>query len=163
MRIPLHHSCVHSDALEGFGHECPRFGTISCEPVNEERLREGSFDLQARIKRCVRVLKDHLDVAPEGAELHPGHPYDVATLEQCLPVRCGLQMRQGSSHSGFAAATFADQTQHLPRVDVKTYVVHGLQCRAGPEKSTPATLKCVFSPLSLSNGSIIALPAGNGT
>ena len=69
MRISPYDSRIHSDTFEGFGYEVPRLGAISREPMNEERLREGSFDLQTRIERCERVLEDHLNVAPEGAEL----------------------------------------------------------------------------------------------
>jgi hypothetical protein len=50
--------------------------------VNIQSLTHDVLDLHARIERAVRVLKDHLEFAAQGAELRPIKAANIPALKK---------------------------------------------------------------------------------
>ena len=79
-----------------------------------ERFGEELFHRHARIERCVRVLKDNLDFAPESPQLPFTEIENIAAREANLTGGRLDQPQDQASDRGFAAARFPDKRQRLP-------------------------------------------------
>ena len=85
--------------------------------MDEQGLADDVADRHSRVKRCVRVLEDHLHLqlrAPRGARVHP---LDRLATPQSLAVRRLKQSDREASERRFAAAGFADEADHLALSD----------------------------------------------
>ena len=99
--------------------------------VDEKRLHDLQPDGQHRVERGHRLLEDHRDVAAaQRAHLVLGEREEIASFEQDAPVRdasgrLGEEAHDRERRYRFAAAGFADQRDHLARIDLPAHALHG--------------------------------------
>src|SRR5207302_3844713 len=82
------------------------------------------------VERGVRVLKDHLDLGADRAEVLTGQPRQVdhpsgGRAEQDLAAGGRVGPEDAPGRRGLAAAALPDETEGLPFPDLETDVVHG--------------------------------------
>ena len=116
---------VEADGGEGFEDTLAAGCAIELGMMDGERLGDDGFDAEARVERGERVLKDHLHVAAESAEVSTAGGEEIATEEMDgAGVRLD-EAREQAGESGLAGAGFADDGEGLARVEVEGDVVHG--------------------------------------
>ena len=88
-----------------------------------ERLADDLENGVPGIQRAERVLEDHLDLAPQRAELALAHRQDVAPVEKNLPAGRGHELEDGFPNRGLAAPAFADQPDRRAGLDGETHII----------------------------------------
>src|SRR5688500_7044447 len=78
-----------------------------------ERLRQDLADRHARVEGRVRVLEDHLHVAPEPAQLLRRVRGEIGAFEDDLAAGGPLELQDAAPGRGLAAAGLADQAERL--------------------------------------------------
>src|SRR5450830_924866 len=74
------------------------------ETMYAQRAIEDIGHAVARVQRGIRILEDHLRLAPEWLQLALAQAADVAALEQDLPCRWIDQAQDGFTQGRLAAA-----------------------------------------------------------
>src|SRR6202040_3596544 len=88
--------------------------------------RHGVADRHARVERGIRVLKDHLYLAPQCTDGDAVWDADrIAVEHQLSGIRLD-QMQQQPGEGGLTAAGLADDAQGLAFADRERDAVHGL-------------------------------------
>ena len=109
--------------------------------VNLERLADNSLNAQPRVERRERVLKYHLHLAAQRAQLRTTSGEQVAALEANLACVGFNQSEQHPCQRGLPAARFADNRQGLPRRERQAHVVYSPHAAPRLHKHTGAGLK----------------------
>ena len=97
--------------------------------MDTDRLADDLPDLEARIKRAVRVLEDHLDAPAHGAEFLAAKPAQFPSIEGDRARRRPLQLQDATPGCRLAASGLADQAQRLAPPDFEIDAVHRLHMR----------------------------------
>src|SRR5215213_11490454 len=85
------------------------------------------FDLLTRVERRVRILKDHLNAAPQSPCSGRIMGQDVFTAKANLPTRRFIEPDQTATEGRLATAALADQPDRLSRRDRQRDAVNRLQ------------------------------------
>src|SRR4029077_3231378 len=83
----------------------------------------------ARIERRVRVLEDHLHLAPKGPQLTGPELLDRRSLEDDLALGRFEQTHDRPPQRRLAATRLADQSERLPFADGEAHVVDRMHAR----------------------------------
>ena len=112
--------------------------------VDGERVTDDRPDPAPRVQRPVRILEDHLHLAPERAHLPGLELADVLAVEDDL---AGGQVEQPGDAAGqgrLAAAGLADQAERLAPADLEADPVDRVhELPAAPEERPDWTGKCL--------------------
>jgi hypothetical protein len=93
--------------------------------MNLEGLGNNLPDGEAGIEGTVGILKNHLHLAPERAEVAFGEGEDVSAFK-CDAARGGRgELENGAAHGGFPATALADKADRLAGLDSEGDVVNG--------------------------------------
>ena len=112
VRVPVHVVGRETDDLEQLAH--PRARLLARQPaVDLERVAEDLPDALARVQRRVRVLEDHLHLAPVRAQPPPRQRRDVAAAEVHRARRRLVQPHEQTAERRLAAAGLADDAERL--------------------------------------------------
>src|SRR5215208_5185253 len=133
VRVAVDEVGVEADLLE----ELARALAPVVEAEVAQRLLDDAAHGHARVQRRVRVLEDHLDVAPQGPELAVAERGDVAAVEDELAVRRLVEPDDRLGERGLAAAGLAHQAEAFAGEDIEGDVVHRLEVDAGLEEAAP--------------------------
>jgi len=94
---------VEADELEQFLHVAP--DTAGCfDLLQPERGADDGADRMPGVERGVRVLEDHLDLAPQRPHLARPQVRDVVTVDHDLAAGRLVQPGQQAAGGGLAAA-----------------------------------------------------------
>src|SRR5438105_2423944 len=102
----------------------------SQHPEVVQRLGDDVAHRHPRIKRCERVLEDHLQLPALLPQLFAVHAGQLDVAEEDVTRRHGDQLGHESRQRRLSAARLTDQTQRLPFADLEADAVHGLDRRA---------------------------------
>ncbi len=91
----------------------PLFAAV--EVVDAERLRNDFAHGHTRVERCVRILKDDLELAAHVAHATAAERRDVLAVEDDPPRRRPQQLDHGASERGLPATRLADEAECLAR------------------------------------------------
>ena len=83
------------------------------------RFRERIEDRHPRIKRGVRVLKNHLKIRARVAQFGAVEMREVFSRENDSAVGRRNQLQDGAAERGFAAAGFADESENFALAQVE--------------------------------------------
>ncbi len=100
-------------------------GAIGHQVVTVQPLRDDVGDFHARVQARVRILKNHLGLAPKRAHRRTtfAQARDVLTCELDRPAGRLIQADQAAAGGGFARTGLADQPQRLAFIQVKTDIL----------------------------------------
>ena len=116
---------VQADGLEQLGHAVAP-GLALGQAVDRQRLADDRADRHARIERGIRVLEDHLDLAPVGEEPAVAERREVGRIAVVHFAGGGPEeLDDGPAERRFAAAALADQAERFAAVQVETDVIDG--------------------------------------
>ena len=104
--------------LTGFG--------IRRQFVDIERLADGFADGHARIQRAIRILKNHLQLAPPRAQLRAFEFRELFALKENAAGSRLDETHNRAAQRCLAAAALAHQPQGFARLHRETHVVHCL-------------------------------------
>src|SRR5579859_3151555 len=93
--------------------------------MNRQWLSDDGTHSHAWIEGGDRVLENHLDAAPQRAELRTASVQPVLAAKS---NRSGIRLDQAQKHSrecGFAAAGFADNPQRFATRKRERHAIHG--------------------------------------
>src|SRR5690349_729412 len=90
-----------------------------------ERLGDDAADRHARVQARVRVLKDHLHPAPHAPQVATLELGELVTLEIHAAGGGPIELQDGPTGGGLAAAALAHQAERLAATDEERDVVHG--------------------------------------
>ena len=91
--------------------------------MHHGRKRDRVFHGQARVERCVTVLKHHLRLAPIGFERQGRAPHGLA-IKNHLTLVGGNQLHEQTRGGGFAATRLAHHAQGLAFEHIKVHPVN---------------------------------------
>src|ERR1700730_5836028 len=94
--------------------------------VNDQGFANDRADVHARIERCIRVLKDNLDVAAQRSKLTSIQPSDILAFKMDLARSRFDQAKHATAGGRFTAAGFADQPEGIAAVDSEIDTVDGM-------------------------------------
>src|SRR4029450_9242112 len=94
--------------------------------VDLERVADDRPDPLARVQRRVRVLEDHLDLAPELAKLIALEVRDVLAVELDRALGDRQQPADQAGQGGLAPAGLADYAEGLATEHLQGDAVHGV-------------------------------------
>ena len=132
MRVFHHVQRAQADGFQQLAYARLEFYPIRDQAMFLKRFTHNVFHNPARVQRCVRVLKNHLDASAQRRRLgRLEHRMGILTIEgQAAPGRL-IQAHQQACHGTFAASGLTHQGQRLAFFDVKADPVHGLQHQPG--------------------------------
>src|SRR4051812_44525549 len=107
-------------------HALLALALVALDVVDDERLADDRADRLARVQGRVRVLEDHLHVAPQRLELRARLVRDVLAAVDQLAARRLEQPRDEAGRRRLAAAGLADDAERLALDDVEAHAVDGL-------------------------------------
>ena len=117
MRIPLRINRIEADILEQFKNPFLPRGFAVGQFVDVQRLADDLLDRHARIERAVRVLKNHLELAPPRAQGRAAHFQDVLAVERDFPRSRFDEPDDGAAERRLAATAFTDEAERFARRD----------------------------------------------
>src|SRR2546421_8405808 len=124
MTVTLDVIRIEADLSEQPGHALAPLGPVA-DTVNHQRFSDDVSDLHARIKRCIRILKNDLHLATQFAQLAPAHRGYVAPLEFNFTMRRFDQPQQAPARRRLAASGLAHQPERLAAQDIERHAVDG--------------------------------------
>ena len=108
---------VQPDAVEQLAHAAPRSWPRG-RPVQLQRRADDLADALARVQRRVRVLEDHLHLAPQRLHRSRGRPCVMSSpRKRIVPVGRRRQPHDRARQRGLAAARLADEPERLALVE----------------------------------------------
>src|SRR5262249_15549199 len=105
--------------------------------VDAKRVADDLADALARVQRRVRVLEDHLHLAPVRPQLAPRELRDVAAVEGDASARRLVQAHEQAAEGGLAATGLSDHSEGLAAIDLERDAVDGMDDVTGPAKAGP--------------------------
>jgi len=126
MRITLRINRVEADVLKQFKNPFLPRGLAVGQFVDVQRLADDLLDRHARIERAVRILKNHLELAPSRTQFRAAHFQDVLAVERDSPRRRLDKPDDGAAERRLAATALADEAERFARRDAEAHVVHRL-------------------------------------
>ena len=94
------------------------------QAMHPQRLHNRIADRLARIERGVRILKNKLNIAPQGLQLAAGEGIDPLTVEGNGAALGLNQPQQRPAGGRLAAAGLPHQREGLSRPEIKTHLLH---------------------------------------
>src|SRR5262249_6102559 len=98
-------------------------------PVDLHRIADDLSDALARVEARVRVLEDHLHVAPQRTELARTELLDLVALEDDYSVRRLEPPDDAAAERRLPAARLSDEPERLALGDRERDVVDGMHAR----------------------------------
>src|SRR6185436_17217106 len=92
-----------ADLLEQLAHARLALRLVADDAVHLERLGDDLADGHARVERRIRVLEDHLHLAPHAAQLARRERRDVDALEPDAAARRPLEQQHAAAGGDLAA------------------------------------------------------------
>ena len=112
--------------------------------VDPERVADDLADALARVERRVRVLEDHLHLAPERPQLAPRERRDVGAVEADRAARRLVQPHEQPAERRLPAARLADDAERLAAPDLERDAVDRVDELAVPRRTeVERTGKCL--------------------
>lgn len=99
------------------------------QAVQFQRVADDLAHAFAGIQRCIGILEDHLDLAPQRPQLARGPSDELLTVEPDRPRRGPDQLQDGTAQGRLATAGFADQAQGFALVERQAHPVDGPHLR----------------------------------
>ncbi len=93
--------------------------------VYAQRLGHDFFHPHPRIERGIRVLKNHLQVLPQSADLGFAESGQIFSLKPNLPFGRLQQLQNHLAGGRLAAAGFSDDSQRFSAVHGKVDAIYG--------------------------------------
>src|SRR5215217_2139124 len=115
-----------ADPRQGLDDTATDLRAIPHALINE-RARHYRFDVMARVNRSVRVLKNYLDPAIEGAPVVAIQGAEIFAVQRDASGGRSLETDQQLPRRGLAAAGFADQAEYLAWRDGEVHAVNGVE------------------------------------
>src|SRR6266849_8338761 len=119
VRIASHMIRLQTDGLEQIHDTLFKLPPGFRQLVNDQGFANDRADVHARIERCIRVLKDNLDVAAQDAKLAGLQRPDILAFKMYLAPGRFDQAKHATPGSRFATAGFANQPERFAALDVK--------------------------------------------
>ena len=94
------------------------------DAMDDEWLADDRPDGLARVQRRVRVLEDHLELAPQGLELPAREIGDLLAIDLDAAARGVEQASQQPRGRGLAAAGLTDDSERLAALHLEGQAVH---------------------------------------
>jgi hypothetical protein len=141
MRIPTNHVRLEADETKKFGDAVVALGSGHFRKMNLQGLTDDLANGQPRIQRAEGILKNHLDLTPERAELRLAHREDVRSLISNDPGRRRRELQERSPNSRFPTPALTDQSNRLPSLDGKRYPVDRSDFPGAMAKDAPVNRK----------------------
>ena len=114
---------VHAAARHQLLHQRPR---VALGLVDGERLSDDLAHRLPRVERRVRILEDHLHLAPQRPHLARGELRDVAPVEANRSGGGLEQLQHQARGRRLAAARLADDAQRLAAANAERHVLDGV-------------------------------------
>jgi hypothetical protein len=128
--------------------------------VDEQWLPHDVEERHARIERRVRVLEDHLHLAPQRAQpalRNRGHIDDFAVVaKENLPGGRRDGPQDAARRRGLAAAALSDERERLSLLKRERHAVHGLHVADGLLEDAAANGEVLLEPLHLEERGLVA-------
>ena len=134
---------------------------LARDAVDRERLADDRADRLARVERRVRVLEDHLHLAPQRAQLRARRGAMSLAVEARSRRDVGSSRRsQQARGRRLAAARLADEPERLARGDVERHAVDGVHGADLRLRTTPRVIgKCLTRSRDLDERAAHATPS----
>ncbi len=132
-RIAINSRSRQADLAEEFADLVPSPGGIT-QRVNDKRFGQDLSDGMARIQRFHGILKDHLQLTPERAQLRLAERSKFAVLKGNVAGSRPEEAHNAFAQGGFAAAGFADQSDGFTRLERQADAVNGPVPLGSPSK-----------------------------
>ena len=117
-----------ADGLENLPDALLLLGPVA-QVVNPHRVGDDRPHALARVERRVRILEDHLDLAPKRAQLPRSEMLDRPPLEDDLAVGRLEQAHDRAAQRRLAAAGLTHEPERLPFANREAHVVDGVHAR----------------------------------
>src|SRR6266446_8474077 len=140
VRIASHMIRLQADGLQQIHHTLFKLPPGFRQPVNDQGFANDRADVHARIERCIRVLKDNLDVAAQDAKLACLQRSDILAFKMDLAPGRFDQAKHATPGGRFTTAGCANQPEGFAAVDVKIDTVDSMDAasltaeQAAPER-----------------------------
>ena len=100
---------------------------VPCTPLEEsevaQRFTDDVLDLHLWIKRCRRILKHHLDIAPHITRFFPTKSRDFLVLKKDLPFRWCMKLHQCAHQRTLSAAALTNNAENISPIDGERHVI----------------------------------------
>jgi hypothetical protein len=80
-------------------------------------------DPHSRIERGVRILEDHLKVAPHATQLLPLNLGEILPIEKHMTGRWAIELKHGSSQGALPTSRFTDKTERFSTSNGQAHVI----------------------------------------
>jgi len=124
MRVAPHHVGLQTDELQQLSHSRGAIGARHFWEMNFQRLTDNLADGEAGVQRPERILKNHLHLATQGAELAFRKREDFAAIEFHEAGGRWDQLQDRAADRGLAAPAFADEADGFSGFDGERDIVH---------------------------------------
>src|SRR4030095_11719653 len=109
---------------------------VGDDAVNCQRLVVYVAHRHPRIERAVRILEDHLHLAPDRTQRVLGERREVAPLEEDLTAGRPLELQDAAPGGRLPAPGLAHEPERLAPADLEAHAVDGAD--EGPAREEPA-------------------------